>query len=382
MLMIHPIDKDAFEPYLATKTSTFLSPLVVNSPSRRSPPKGGGGDAKRDCGGSGSDAAGSAGRWKDLLALEGYMVNMKLVNVFAQASGIPLDQAVLQEAFDELLYSAQGETDLKEAVLQSKMSKKSKMSRKMSAVDEMPGHSSSVPRSEQCELSVLLGHVRMKLVALGQGPTMRKMLLRELQLYQMKISQLREVSHQGSEDSRTPSSGPRIKSAKSVTLEETDELTRSTLQQQYLKTGDVGDPPLQSLLLSHPARNPKPYSSEYCKAHLPILPGLRLMATPVKPLSGPEAANHTTIEKVTCGSPNTVADSHAPCSPPGSPHLSRSPSRGRSSADRAERLKKKGALRRNKTGHIEAVLEPAQSQGPVSIEGGGIDRLIRLGELG
>jgi hypothetical protein len=120
MLMIHPIDKDAFEPYLATKTSTFLSPLVVNSPSRRSPPKGGGGDAKRDCGGSGSDAAGSAGRWKDLLALEGYMVNMKLVNVFAQASGIPLDQAVLQEAFDELLYSAQGETDLKEAVLQSK----------------------------------------------------------------------------------------------------------------------------------------------------------------------------------------------------------------------------------------------------------------------
>jgi hypothetical protein len=389
MFMIYPIDKDAFEPYLATKTSTLLSPLVFNSPSRRSPPKGGDGDANRDCRGGGSDAAVSEGRWKDLLALEGYMVNLKLVNVFAQASGIHLDQAVLQEALDELLYSAQGETDLKEAVFQSRMS----------AVDELRGHSSNVPRSEQCELSVFLGHVRMKLVVLGQGPTMRKMLLREQQLYQMKISQLREVSQQspapeeastvlapasheyasrlerGSVDSRTLSPGPRVKAASSATLEETDQQTRGTLQQQYLRTGDVGDPPL---LLSHSARNMKPYSSEYCQAHLPTLPGLRLMATPVRPLSGPEAANHATIGKVACGSPDTAADSHAP----GSPHLSRSPSRGRSSADRAERLKKKGASKRNKTGDIEADFESAQSQGPVSNEVAGIDRLIKLGELG
>ena len=53
-----------------------------------------------------ANAASPGGRWQDLIALQDYKVTQRLVLVFAEASGVEVDPAVVQEAFDELLYSA------------------------------------------------------------------------------------------------------------------------------------------------------------------------------------------------------------------------------------------------------------------------------------
>ena len=358
-----------------------------------------------------ANAASPGGRWQDLIALQDYKVTQRLVLVFAEASGVEVDPTVVQEAFDELLYSAPEQAGSKDAVF----------ARKMSTVDGVRGHSSHAPRERSCELSELVGHVRMKLVALGQGPSMQKMLTREQQLYQMKLSQLQELSLQseytqsGTQSAacadaaaglppaalsdagqgaskpgghggnsrelfRAPPSPPN----KSVSLEAGTNAQSTDAQSalsQYLETGEVDDPPL---LLSSGARSAsrgKPYSSEYCRAHLPSSPGLRLIATPVRPPSELETANKTTaqtIGQVARGSPHTVADEHAH-----SQNAAPSGSRSRGS-------KVRGATKRKKTKDSggqdgDTSWPPGPGQGPVvpvNVEGGGIDRLLRLGELG